>query len=514
VGCSSETGLIFDVTREAGDGATRDVSELVLHVGFNLEADDRILVDNPDDEQASVDVSDRDLSSDPYSLLVKPGDLGDRTYDAAGVQVVVLGLKNGQVLGAAWLEQPVHFSDEEVRRYELVLKGDVVVDDGGPCTVVVDGPKVAHPEDQDCDGDKNPEAGGKDCDDLDATVGPRQPELCDNGLDDNCNGKVDFEDNEDLDGDSYVACAEDPAERDCFETGEESLIAEAAAVNPGATEVCDGYDNNCDGMCDRIPEAGEQSFDFDLDGVTTCGSLVDEGGACEAGPDDSRIDCNDFEKIVNFREEEVCDGFDNDCNGGCDDLEDADKDGDYFTTCDSRWYADGKPGGKCEVAVGDCDDERAHINPDAPEVCDGFDSDCNPATDAETAKCFHKEVDRCYVGRALCDDANDEAPIGDACIGDQSAPVQYCAAYDSCLDHEDVEGCTSYAVEAEVVSCTIAVFQEEGGQTAVCHGGASIALPADVNNVCTWFVAMWTLWQHREPTCRRSGALIPIQSCV
>ena len=68
-------------------------------------------------------------------------------------------------------------------------------------------------KDQDCDGDAQqgdadgdgepgPECGGADCDDLDGQVSPGAPEEC-NGLDDDCDGRVD-ESGDDLDADACV----------------------------------------------------------------------------------------------------------------------------------------------------------------------------------------------------------------------------------------------------------------------------------------------------------------------
>lgn len=105
-------------------------------------------------------------------------------------------------------------------------------------------------------------------------------------------------------------------------------------ANPGATEICNYIDDNCDGNID-------EGFDLDLDGYTNC-----------AG------DCDDMDPTINPGVSEICDGIDNNCNGVLDD--DFDMDGDGYTTCN-----------------GDCDDMDPSVNPGSPEECDGIDNDCD-----------------------------------------------------------------------------------------------------------------------------------------
>lgn len=108
-----------------------------------------------------------------------------------------------------------------------------------------------------------------------------------------CGGKETTDTAEfDRDGDGYTA---DDGDCDDFD----------ATVYPGATEVCDGVDNACQGSL----MTGES--DADGDGYVSCLSSQ----TLATG------DCDDHDPTINPDAEEVCDGLDNDCDGVIDDCE-------------------------------------------------------------------------------------------------------------------------------------------------------------------------------------------------
>jgi len=226
----------------------------------------------------------------------------------------------------------------------------------------------------DLDGDGVTTCAG-DCDDGDAAVNPGAVEVC-NAIDDDCSGVVD--DGFDVDGDGVTTCGPDgvagTADDDCDDT--------AAGVGPGVGELCDGVDQDCDGLID-------EDFDVDGDGVTTCGP---DGVAGTA--DD---DCDDDAGAVNPGEAEVCDGIDNDCDGVVD--EGFDADGDGVTSCGP----DGIPGSGDE----DCDDANPDVNPGAVEICNGLDDDCDGLVDDDPVVDPDDDGD----GWTLCDgDCDDQDP--------------------------------------------------------------------------------------------------------
>ena len=184
--------------------------------------------------------------------------------------------------------------------------------------------------DRDRDGYAAIEAGGDDCLDSNPRVNPNQPELCDDGLDNDCDGVVDtFGENQvvwyqDADGDGFgdpditlEACATFvdtnwvPNNTDCDDGN--------SLRHPGIIDDdCDGVDDNCSGLADDDAELTTFYADVDGDGF---GDPAVPLPAC-APPKGSAMvdtDCDDSDALVYPKAVEFCDGLDNDCNGYPDD---------------------------------------------------------------------------------------------------------------------------------------------------------------------------------------------------
>ncbi len=211
---------------------------------------------------------------------------------------------------------------------------------------------------------------GGDCDDSDPAVSPTVLDLCD-GVDVNCNGVIDDDavfalyfadadgDGSGVSGASIEACAAPPdhvsVPGDCDDTD--------ATVRPGAVDLCDGIDQDCDGAIDEAATFTEWFEDADGDGLGAAGQVA---STCDGPPPDHVAepgDCDDTDAAVTvpvwYR----------------------DADGDGFGVDTEIAAACAVPSGFAAVDD-DCDDSDDMASPGAVEVCNNHrDDDCDPTTD-------------------------------------------------------------------------------------------------------------------------------------
>jgi len=245
-----------------------------------------------------------------------------------------------------------------------------------------------------------------DCDDGSAAVNPGATEVC-NSIDDDCDGDIDDADSSldtstgsrwysDGDGDGYggstftQACAQPSGTANISTDCDDG----SAAVNPGATEVCNSIDDDCDGDIDDADSSLDTStgsrFYVDGDGDGYGGSTSTLACTQPSSTTTTSTDCDDGNRAVNPGATEVCNRIDDDCDGDIDD-----SDSSLDTSTASSWYVDGDGDGygsstatlACTQPSGtassssDCDDSDSTVNPGATETCDGQDTDCDGSID-------------------------------------------------------------------------------------------------------------------------------------
>ena len=284
---------------------------------------------------------------------------------------------------------------------------------------------------------------GEDCDDTNIAIHPDAAELC-NETDDDCDGAIDDEPIDavtfyaDADGDGFgdaaievSACAPpsgyvsdgtdcddgdalagarlayyDDDDGDGYGSGAATVTCAPGAdqvlldgdchpsnpaLSPGAPEVCNSYDDNCDGLVDEDDPGLVAQWFADDDG-DLCGDPTDAITSCSdvwgflGYVFSNSSDCDDTDAAINPRANEYCDGVDNDCDGSVEvsvvyvDWY-ADADGDGWGDPDDSTNDCVQPSGYV-LSPRDCDDTVATTYPGSPEVCgNGADDNCNGVTD-------------------------------------------------------------------------------------------------------------------------------------
>ena len=250
-----------------------------------------------------------------------------------------------------------------------------------------DGDNIPNCEDDDADGDGWTFFEG-DCNDLDDLINPGLMETPDDGIDQDCSGTDAVTCFLDLDGDQFggLIQAVNP-NGSCAEAGFSLLSTDcndsSANINPAATEVCDGFDNDCDtledeGFTNLDGDSAADCVDSNIDGDNYPNII--EQLLCPSGWElDSSLHPDTAEILG--------DGIDQDCNGTDAVLCLADVDGDNYgvisVTVVSVLGSCNVPGMTDLVNAGDCNDDTRLAFPGMTEgfACDGIDNDCNGIVD-------------------------------------------------------------------------------------------------------------------------------------
>ena len=183
--------------------------------------------------------------------------------------------------------------------------------------------------------------------------------------------------------------------------------------------MCDELDNDCDGSIDEgvkltfYQDADGDGFgdnNFPTTGCTTVEGLVENAD-----------DCDDNNQDTNPDTAELCDELDNDCDGAIDEGVKLT----FYLDFDSDGYGDDSQSTlSCNAPENyvdnnsDCNDGIPEIYPNAEEVCDEIDNDCDGVADEGLVLFYYQDED------------------GDG-YGDPTAPVESCGITAGLVENND-----------------------------------------------------------------------------
>jgi hypothetical protein len=257
-------------------------------------------------------------------------------------------------------------------------------------------------------------------------------------------------------------------------------------VNPRAAEICDGVDQDCDGVADDGLATVAAWPDADGDGY---GDPAAEGEFCAVpeGWVQDASDCDDTDAQVSPDALEACNGYDDDCDGLVDD-------DDPVVSGATTWWADvdadgygsleAPPIGSCEQPLGyvqgadDCDDADDAIHPGATEIClDLVDQDCDGFTDDYTGVCApavrgNGDVVGCDTTSLPVDVGLCTAGVAAVLASGVTFPTVQ-AAIDTAIAGDVVTICPGVWTETLTVGVSPLVLVGYGSGTSVLSGGGA-----------------------------------------
>jgi hypothetical protein len=204
----------------------------------------------------------------------------------------------------------------------------------------------------------------------------------------------------DVDGDGYGSDTV-PSSRACdlqpgFAMQKGDCNDYRANAHPGAKEICDDVDNNCDGQINEGLASGTYYKDGDGDGYGDRFG-TDTRTGCSPGYASTRDDCNDMDKEIHPGAKETCNNVDDNCNGRIDE--------NAKLSCGMGW---------CRRTADTCASTLCTPGMPQPETCNLVDDDCDGVID-NNARCADGKV--CVNGGCISsEDAKMIMAMSDASV--------------------------------------------------------------------------------------------------
>lgn len=241
------------------------------------------------------------------------------------------------------------------------------------------------------------------------------------------------------------------------------------AIDCGGDDCDDGDRNRYPGNPETCDEEGrDEDCDPATLGVDEDGDGFVSSACCNATPHGELrcgTDCRDDNREINPDAIEVCNGLDDNCNGALDGPSE-DDDGDGF--------ADLCAG--LDASVTDCDDDCESCHPGGLETCEERDNDCDGVVDEGVSSRFHADMDGDGFGDPLVAIDACEAPSGfvsddsdcnDSCPSCNPRGTETCdgSLDENCADGVD-EGC----------ACAAGTSRACGSSAGACEVGTQTCL--------------------------------------